>query len=329
MTNSNSFPLVSIIIPFKDAEPFLAATIESCLSQTWPRTEIIVVDNGSRDKSRLIAASYVSQGVIVTSCDRPGAAAARNAGLKKSTGDYIQFLDADDILDECKIEQQLRRLSKETRDTTAICGWAAFHEESHTVIPADGAIFRDHEPCEFLAQLWTTRTMMAPFAWLISRDVIERAGVWSEDLSWDDDGEFFARVALASRNIVCCPEILGYYRRHAPGILSLSRRRDREALTSAFVACQRATAALLAHESSLRTRMAAAAKYLFFVHFAYPDLPQLVRQAECEIRNLGGKLEPSREGSLKYLALSKLIGWKLARRFQVHWLRVTGRTHWS
>jgi glycosyltransferase involved in cell wall biosynthesis len=322
--SNDAVPLVSIIIPCKNAEPFLGAAIESCLAQTWPNIEIIVVENGSSDGSRATATSYRHKGVKTIYCERPGASTARNLGLQASAGKYVQFLDADDLLCPRKIELQMARLSEEPEGSTAVCGWATFRGNIEHAILADEAILHDHEPSDFLVQLWTTRTMMAPFAWLTSRDVIESAGHWSEDLSWDDDGEFFARVALKSRRIVCCNEVLGYYRRHPPGTISLSRRRDTTALKSAFHACESATRALIAHEDSTRTRLASAAKYLYFVHFAYPDVPELVMEAEKRIHCLGAEVEP-RGGSVKYIALSKLIGWKPARRMQLIWARYKAR----
>src|SRR5437016_13006727 len=94
--------LVSVITPCKNAAPWLADAIESCLQQTWPNLEIIVVDNGSSDASMEIARRYESS-VTLLECKRPGASAARNAGLEKARGDFIQFLDADDVLDRDKI----------------------------------------------------------------------------------------------------------------------------------------------------------------------------------------------------------------------------------
>jgi glycosyltransferase involved in cell wall biosynthesis len=312
-------PLVSVIIPCKDAEPYLATAIESCLSQTWKNIEVIVVDNGSCDRSVSIAESYRCKGVTTLYCERRGGSAARNMGIARSAGKYVQFLDADDILHHRKFELQLARLSAEEKDTTAICGWGFFQDSIERMTPGDTPMFRDYEPLDFLVQLWSDRRMMATCAWLTDREVIENAGPWSEDLEMDQDGEFFARVALASRRIVCCDGILGFYRRQR-GAMTVGRRRDRKALESAFVAYERATTALLATEDSTRTRLAAAGKYLYFVHIGYPGVPELVREAEKRIYAFGGKVEPPKS-SKKYEAVSMLLGWKLARRIQLWWLQ--------
>src|SRR5438128_12165430 len=95
-------PLVSVIIPCRNGAQWLAEAIESCLGQSWATREIIVVDNGSSDQSPAIARHY-EPAVVTLQCHQPGAGAARNVGLQWARGDFIQFLDADDVLDRDKI----------------------------------------------------------------------------------------------------------------------------------------------------------------------------------------------------------------------------------
>ena len=103
-------PLVSILIPAYNAEEWIADTIQSAIAQTWPRKEIIVVDDGSRDRTAEVARRFASKEVAVVSTENQGAAAARNHALQLSQGDYIQWLDADDLLAPDKIERQLAAL---------------------------------------------------------------------------------------------------------------------------------------------------------------------------------------------------------------------------
>src|SRR5436305_9517307 len=100
-------PLVSVIIPCKNGAAWLADAIESCLKQTWEDLEIIVVDNGSSDHSVEVAKRFRRPSVTVLECARPGASAARNVGFERSGGDFIQFLDADDVLDRDKVRLQM------------------------------------------------------------------------------------------------------------------------------------------------------------------------------------------------------------------------------
>lgn len=309
--------LVSVIIPCKNAERWLAETIQSCLSQTWRDLEIIVIDNGSTDRSLKIANSFRSSGVRVLGCEKPGAAAARNVGLRAASGEYIQFLDADDILAPTKIEIQVRELARHDPFALAICPWSVFTASLSEATPVDASIFRNHDPIDYLCELWLTRTMMASFAYLCPRGVIERAGPWNEKLSLDDDGEFFARLAQASTRIICCNNAMGYYRRNI--MPSLSKSRDPEALKSAYLAIDLSIQSLLMKRDCEETRRAASARYLYFVHSTYPRVPGLVKQAERNIRLLGHAPNgPDWDGKLFWC--SKLLGWKFTRRMQALWL---------
>jgi glycosyltransferase involved in cell wall biosynthesis len=91
-------PLVSILIPSYNAQEFIGETLTSAVAQTWPRKEIIVVDDGSTDHTRAIADRFGSRQVKVVAQEHQGASAARNRAFSLSQGDYIQWLDADDSL---------------------------------------------------------------------------------------------------------------------------------------------------------------------------------------------------------------------------------------
>src|SRR5687768_14457984 len=106
-------PLVSIIIPAYNAERFIKETIMSALRQSWPSKEIIVVDDGSSDLTYKIAKSFENDGVKLFTQPNSGACAARNKGFNESSGRYIQFLDADDLMASNKITEQMERIKVE------------------------------------------------------------------------------------------------------------------------------------------------------------------------------------------------------------------------
>src|SRR5262245_17269465 len=91
-------PLVSILIPAFNSERWIQESIVSALGQSWPNKEVIVVDDGSSDTTYEVAQAFESRGVKLISQPNRGAAAARNTAYAHSSGDYIQWLDADDIL---------------------------------------------------------------------------------------------------------------------------------------------------------------------------------------------------------------------------------------
>src|SRR5215510_1057945 len=120
-------PLVSILIPAYNAELCIAQTIESALAQTWEPKEIIVVDDGSKDQTLTVARRFSSAGVTVVSQPNQGAAAARNKAFSLSRGEYIQWLDADDLLSPDKITKQMEAaLSHGAKRTLFSSEWAHF-----------------------------------------------------------------------------------------------------------------------------------------------------------------------------------------------------------
>src|SRR6516162_11875460 len=121
-------PLVSILIPAYNAEEWIADTIRSAIAQTWQCKEIIVVDDGSSDRTAEVARQFASKKVVVVSTENYGAASARNSALQLSQGDYIQWLDADDLLAKDKIELQLASLRElNNRRKLLSSSWAYFH----------------------------------------------------------------------------------------------------------------------------------------------------------------------------------------------------------
>lgn len=103
-------PLVSVIIPNYNYEAYIAGTIDSVLAQTYSNIEIIVVDDGSKDNSLSVLEKYGNR-IKVIAQKNQGVSLARNNGVAASQGEYVAFLDADDIWLSSKIEKQLEKFS--------------------------------------------------------------------------------------------------------------------------------------------------------------------------------------------------------------------------
>ncbi len=101
-------PLVSCIVPVYNGEAYLGAALDSILTQTWRPLEIIVVDDGSTDGSAAVAEAY-GAAVRVIKQANAGCAVARNAGLAAATGEFVAFLDADDVWLPEKLDRQMAR----------------------------------------------------------------------------------------------------------------------------------------------------------------------------------------------------------------------------
>ena len=104
--DGGGLPLVSVVIPTFNGARFLAQTIESVLAQTYPRLEVLVVDDGSTDETPAIAASYAPR-VSYLHQANAGTAAARNTGITQASGAFIALLDHDDLWEPRKLERQL------------------------------------------------------------------------------------------------------------------------------------------------------------------------------------------------------------------------------
>ena len=184
-------PLVSVLVPVYNAERWLAQTLQSAVEQTWPRKEIILVDDGSTDNSLSIARRFESTIIKIVEKEHSGQTSTLNRALKESQGDYIQYLDADDVIAPDKLAIQVKRLVAEPDHTIATCTWARFYNDDlGTAIFRQRADFQDYKASiEWLIQSWGGRGTMPPVAWLLPRKVIEKAGPWTESLSLNNDTE--------------------------------------------------------------------------------------------------------------------------------------------
>ncbi|BAY09531.1 glycosyltransferase family 2 protein [Calothrix sp. NIES-2098] len=102
--------LVSVIIPLYKAEKYIAATVQSVLAQTYKNFELLIIDDGSPDQSVEICQQFTDPRIKIIRQDNRGVAAARNQGIRESQGEYIAFLDADDLWAPTKLEKHVNHL---------------------------------------------------------------------------------------------------------------------------------------------------------------------------------------------------------------------------
>jgi len=305
-------PLVSILIPAYNAEWWIADTIRSALEQTWPRKEIIVVDDGSRDQTLRVARQFASEVVSVVTQENQGAAAARNKAFTLCQGDYIQWLDADDLLSPEKVAKQVAA-AQECQDKRRLLssGWGYFiYRPSHAqFLPTP--LWCDLPPVEWLLRKWEQNLHMQTATWLVGRELTEAAGPWDTRLLGDDDGEYFCRVLLASSGVRFAPDAKVFYRITDSGRWSYIGRSNRK-LEAHLLSRQLQIGYLRSFEDNERVR-AACLKYLqrSLIHF-YPERADLVRQSQQLAATLGGRLEIPKL-SWKYLWIQKLFGLTAAK----------------
>jgi glycosyltransferase involved in cell wall biosynthesis len=309
-------PRVSILIPCHNAGKYVAAAIQSCLDQTWLEKEVIVVDDGSTDDSWQVLERFAGQGVKIIRQKNGNASMTRNQAFRASTGDFIKFFDADDLLAPKTVELQMNRLAAGASHTAvASAEWGRFYGDDLSTFRANPqSVWRDMDAGDWLIEAWMdARPMMQPGLFLLPRKLIEQAGLWDEKLTLIDDFEFFARVLSLASEVRFTPEARLYYRSGLTG--SLSGRKTRTAVESAYRSLTEGTGHLLSRRQDPQAKLACANLLQDFIYTYYPEHADLQRLMREKITELGGSNLPL-SGPPRFLQLSKLIGWKMARRVQ-------------
>jgi glycosyltransferase involved in cell wall biosynthesis len=227
-----SEPLVSILISCFNAEHFIQATLESALNQTWSNIEIVVVNDGSTDQTAREIERCSSPKLSVVHQRNRGQTAALNVCLGRARGQFIQYLDADDLISSDKIERQLRRLIGRPR-CIASAEWGRFYSNPKEAKFLPEEVWQDLSAVDWLALSRRDGLgMMFPALWLMPRCVVEAAGGWREELSLNNDAEYFTRVLLHADRVLFCEGAKCYYRSGVAN--SLSGRKSSAAWQSQF-----------------------------------------------------------------------------------------------
>ncbi len=310
-------PLVSILIPAFESQEWIADTIKSAVGQTWPRKEIIVVDDGSRDRTVAMARQFASKEVSVVTQANQGAAATRNRAFSICQGDYIQWLDADDLLAPDKIERQMNAMDLGANKRLLLSSaWGRFLNRVDKADFVPTPLWSDLSPVEWLLRKMGQNVFMQTATWLVSRELTEAAGPWNTQLLSDDDGEYFCRVLLESNGVRFIPEAKVFYRMSGFSGLSYVGRSDRK-MEALFVSMQLHIGYLRSLEDSERVR-SACVKYLqTCLPSFYPERLDIVKQAEQIAATLGGRLNVPPPLSWKYAWIQKGFGWPLTKRAQM------------
>lgn len=309
-----SKPLVSILIPCHNAARWLAATLESALAQTWPHTEIIVVNDGSTDDSGAIARSFANHGVRVIDQPNAGQCAAHNRALRESTGAFVKFLDADDLISPDSVGIQVAVLERARPREIAVGEWARFRDDPSEARFEPRAGWHDGAPVDWIVETWDDGEPMYQNAMFLSpRALLADVGEWNESLILLNDHEFYTRLVLASGGVRFTPGARLYYRSGIAG--SISKRTDRAVCDSAKRAVLLSAGHLLKAEDSPRTRRAAARMIRTVVYSFYPEHTDLANELEREVARLGGTdLKP--QGGVAFRALATVAGWRTAVRWR-------------
>jgi glycosyltransferase involved in cell wall biosynthesis len=309
-----SVPKVSVLVPCFNAEQYVGETLESVFRQTWSEIEVIVVNDGSTDRSSDVIRHFARPNLKLIEQDNCGQTAALNVCLAHATGDFVQYLDADDLIDPAKIELQVARLLDNSH-CVASAEWGRFYVSPTEVHFDPEPVWCDLDPLDWLALSRIDGLgMMLPALWLVPMAIVRACGPWAEDLTLNNDAEYFTRVLLTSERVLFCPGARCRYRSGLSG--SLSGRKSTEAWRSQFRVIELCESHVRAREDSERVRRGFALSWQHLAHASYPYCPSLAKSAL--LRASASHADAIRpDGGPVFQIVSRLLGWRAARRLQV------------
>ncbi len=316
--------LVSVIIPTHNSARFLVDALASVLAQDYRPVEIIVVDDGSTDNTAEVLEEWGrnvrGDGTVCLHSFRQGqkgAPAARNKGLMESHGEYIQFLDADDILSSGKIALQVSVLSASGPGKAVAYGpWRYFAKAGDRI----GMYEAHHEAHggEWLKE-WLSGWFSPNHSLLWRRSDVWELGPWDESLAADNDGEYAMRYLACGGGLVFCPNAWVYYRKNPNFVLSatgISGRCSGSSIRSRIRVVRRMerflAKAVLLDEGY---RNALSRRYYDIAKLCTTGNRCLRKVCLREFRRLS--CDGRAPGTFRHRALTRLFGFALTQKFRV------------
>ena len=222
----DNVPLISVIVPAYNAEQHIEESLLSLVNQTWPNLEVIVIDDGSTDRTATVVEKLCKTYPVLTlhRKENGGVSSARNLGLDIAKGDYIALQDADDIAHPQRIEKQLAYMQQHK---LALCG---------CTLSMFGRKKKEKQYPEADAQLKANCLFfgkgIAGPAILFSQKAVGDIR-FNETIRYGEDGDFILRVAFRDNNRVGnIQQLLYFYRQHAQQATAQLKQTNRDNMVS-------------------------------------------------------------------------------------------------
>jgi glycosyltransferase involved in cell wall biosynthesis len=200
-------PQVSVIIPAYNAERTIVPAVRSVLAQTWSDLEVLVINDESSDGTLARLATFSDERLRVLTCRKQGVAAARNHGIDLARGEFISFLDADDLWTARKIETELQALLGRP-DAGAAYSWTAFVDEQGEFLFAKDPQLAERD---VYPELLVNFFLASGSNLLVRRRCVETVGTFDADCQPVEDWEYCLRIARHCR-FVLVPRYQIFYR---------------------------------------------------------------------------------------------------------------------
>lgn len=232
-----STPSVSVVIPCYNAAPYIGTAIDSVVEQQWPDLEIIVVDDGSSDGSAQVAAAH-GAGVHVIRQSNAGPGAARNVGIEAARGEYIAFLDADDLWLPGKLARQIALMQRTPDARMSYGSWHVWHSNGDVRPSAEWLREKDMElqthdgeakPSGWVYCDLLLDTILNSSTVLAHRSLFGEVGRFDTSLPVGEDYDLWLRMSRVTQ-IVRVPSAVALYRLHKMGTTKVPRETNYQAL---------------------------------------------------------------------------------------------------
>ena len=237
MTQAKS-PTVSIVVIFKDAEDFLEEAVESVRAQSFRDWQLLLVDDGSTDGSTAIAKRYAGSDLVYY-LEHPGhtnrgMSAARNLGLSRAAAEFVLFLDADDVLFQDALEQQVKILRTHPRVGMVYgpleywYGWTGLPEDQARdfVYPVGVPTDQIYEPPQLIG-MFIRNIAFAPSGMLLRRALVEQVGGFDDDFRDLYEDQVFAAKVCRTASVYISSRCFYRYRQHPDSCCLRAEREGR------------------------------------------------------------------------------------------------------
>lgn len=215
--------MISVIMPLYNNEIYIVEAIQSVINQTYKEWELIIINDASTDNSKFIVQKFLEKEkdnrlIFIDLKENKGVSFARNLGMKKAKGEYISFLDSDDLWDKNFLNELYRKI-KETNGKLVYSKFAYFYNGDN--IKINKAVMREGKIDKFIVKKKCRYETEYPFhicAILVKKSLIETYKIkFPEDQNLFEDGLFLSKL-ICITDIVNVNKVLMYYRQHQTSI---------------------------------------------------------------------------------------------------------------
>lgn len=216
-------PKVSVIIPLYNGKKYIKETLDSVFEQTYLDYEVIVINDGSTDQPEEVLDEYRDKIKLIRQENSGSPAGAKNTGIRNSKGEYLAFLDQDDLWEREKLAQQVKIFENQSEVNLVACNVGIISDGGKTLIPRVWPYPEIWDNCDLKDRLAKGNIILTSSSVMVRKDVFKGQLLFNEKLKITDDYELWYRISR-SKKIVLMPKVLAYWRYHENNSSKMSEK---------------------------------------------------------------------------------------------------------